>query len=224
MDRGADDTTEAAILRRQMVATQIEARGVRDARVLAAMRAVPRECFAAGAALASAYADAALPIGSGQTISQPYMVARMLELLELRGPERVLEVGTGHGYQAAVLAELADTIVSLERRSELARQATENLRSCGTGTVEVVVGDGSVGYPPMAPYDAIVVAAAAPAVPRSLVDQLVEGGRLVVPVGPEGAQVLTRVTRTREGHRREWFEACVFVPLVGEDGFAPRDG
>lgn len=215
---GRDD--EARALRDRMVDTQIRARGIAAPALLAAMREVPREAFAADASLEAAYHDGALPIGSGQTISQPYMVARMVELLALTGEEHVLEVGTGLGYEAAVLSRLAATVVTIERLPELAAQARATLASLGYGNVEVVVGDGSVGHPARAPYDAIVVAAAAPALPDSLVAQLAPGGRLVVPVGGWGDQTLVRVTRgAGEGFRREWFDRCVFVPLVGREGY-----
>jgi protein-L-isoaspartate(D-aspartate) O-methyltransferase len=203
-----------------MVDVQLRGRGIRDPLVLAAMREVPREAFAAGASISSAYHDGALPIGLGQTISQPYMVARMIELLGLQGGEHVLEIGTGLGYEAAVLARIAGTVVTVERIPELAGVARATLADLGLANVEVILGDGSVGHLPRAPYDAIVVAAAAPAVPESLVEQLAPGGRLVVPVG-SGEQTLVRVTKGAEGgHRREWFDRCVFVPLVGREGYS----
>lgn len=219
MDGRDDDLARA--LRHRMVDEQILARGIRDPLLLAAMREVPREAFAAGASLDSAYHDGALPIGLGQTISQPYMVARMIELLALRGGEHVLEIGTGLGYEAAVLARIAGTVVTVERIPELAAGARATLSALGVSNVEVVVGDGSVGVPSRAPYDAIVVAAGAPAIPEPLVAELAPGGRLVVPVGGWGDQTLVRVTRgAQDGYRREWFDRCVFVPLVGREGYS----
>jgi len=214
------DRDLARALRRRMVDEQVFARGIVDPLVLAAMREVPREAFAAGATLDSAYHDGALPIGQGQTISQPYMVARMIELLLLGGGEHVLEIGTGLGYEAAVLSRIAATVVTVERIPELAAEARATLAALGYDNVEVVVADGSVGHPPRAPYDAIVVAAAAPAIPEPLIEELGPGGRLVVPVGGWGDQTLVRVTKGKDGgFRREWFDRCVFVPLVGREGY-----
>ena len=210
MSRGE---TLAAFLRR---------RGIRDERVLAAMVRVPRELFVPGEDRERAYADQALPIGHGQTISQPFMVATICAALELRGGERVLDVGTGSGYQAAVLAELAAEVVTIERVAELAASARERLASAGYGRIEVRVGDGTLGVPERAPYDAIAVAAAAPAVPESLYDQLVPGGRVVVPVGSRADQRLEIVVRGPDGPQRRASVACRFVPLVGESGFAER--
>ncbi len=218
MDGGDRDLARA--LRRRMVDEQIFARGIVDRLVLEAMREVPREAFAAGASLDSAYHDGALPIGQGQTISQPYMVARMIELLVLGGGEHVLEIGTGLGYEAAVLSRIAATVVTVERIPELAAEARATLAALGYDNVEIVVADGSVGHPPRAPYDAIVVAAAAPAIPEPLIEELRPGGRLVVPVGGWGDQTLVRVTKGKDGGtRREWFDRCVFVPLVGREGY-----
>lgn len=213
---GADDDRS---LRHAMVERQLAARGIRDRRVLDAMRVVPRERFTAALALNEAYADAALPIGHGQTISQPYMVARMIELLSLSGAERVLEVGTGLGYEAAILSRLAREVVTIERLGELAEQARAILAEIGATNVEVVVGDGSLGHPAGAPYDGIVVAAACPAVPRALQDQLGPGGRLVAPVGRPGDQTLTRITRIGDEQRTDLFDRCIFVPLIGAQGF-----
>ncbi|MBI2892563.1 MAG: protein-L-isoaspartate(D-aspartate) O-methyltransferase [Deltaproteobacteria bacterium] len=202
-----------------MVERQIRARGIEDPRLLDAMRAVPREEFTISLTMREAYSDAALPVGHGQTISQPYMVARMIELLELGGTERVLEVGTGLGYQAAILSRLAREVVTIERLPDLASKASGVLAELGFDNVEVVVGDGSLGHAPRSPYDAIVVAAASPAVPRALEAQLAEGGRLVAPVGPSGDQTLVRLTRTGGSLRREHFDRCVFVPLIGAEGY-----
>ena len=215
-----DGSDLRTVLRDRMVDTQIRARGIVDRLVLAAMREVPRELFTANASLDVSYHDGALPIGFAQTISQPYMVARAVELLSLRGGERVLEVGTGLGYQAAVLSRIAGQVVTIERIPELAALASANLGALGYRNVEVVVGDGSVGHAAGAPYDAIVVAAAAPSLPPALIDQLAPRGRLVVPVGGSGYQTLVRVTTgCAGGYRQEWFDRCVYVPLVGRAGY-----
>ena len=203
--------------------SQLVARGIRDARVLDAMRRVPRHVFVDADAQDLAYADRALPIGDGQTISQPYMVASMTEALHLQGDERVLDVGTGSGYQAAILAELARDVVTIERRPELAGAARARLDALGYRNVRVVVGDGSVGYADHAPYDAILVAAASPRVPESLKRQLVDGGRLVIPVGSPDEQRLTIVAREGDRFAESGYEACVFVPLVGAEGW-PEEG
>jgi protein-L-isoaspartate(D-aspartate) O-methyltransferase len=202
-----------------MVEGQLRARDIRDERVLDAMRRVPRELFVPPEEQARAYEDMALPIGSGQTISQPYMVARICELLELRGGERVLDVGTGSGYQAAVLAELADEVHTIERVPELAARARETLDAAGYPHVEVHVGDGTLGLPAHAPFDGIAVAAAAPRLPAALYDQLAEDGRLVVPIGRRRAQLLVVATRSAEGPDVLGSVPCRFVPLVGREGF-----
>ncbi len=193
-------------------------RGIRDERVLAAVAAVPRELFVPEDLRRHAYADRALPIGCGQTISQPFMVATMLEALGLQGG-RALEIGTGSGYQAAVLAELADDVVTVERVPELADEARRTLERAGYGRVDVRVGDGTLGVPEQAPFDGIVVAAAAPAAPESLYEQLAPGGRLVVPVGTQRDQWLEIVERTPEGPVRVRTVPCRFVPLIGSEGF-----
>lgn len=206
------------------LARLLAGRGIRDERVLAAIAAVPRELFVPDDLRRHAYADRALPIGCGQTISQPFMVATMLEALGLDGG-RVLDVGTGSGYQAALLAELADEVVTIERVPELAAQARETLARAGYGRVEVRVGDGTLGVPERAPFDGIVVAAAAPAVPEALYDQLAPGGRLVVPVGTRRDQWLEVVERREDGPRRHRTVPCRFVPLLGSEGFdEPRRG
>ncbi len=205
--------------RTDMVEWQLRRRGIRDERVLAAMARVPRELFVPLEARRLAYSDNALPIGWEQTISQPYMVARICEELHLRGGERVLDVGTGSGYQAAVLAELSAETITIERIPELAATARANLAAAGYGRVEVVVGDGSLGVPDRAPFDAIAVAAAAPAPPPTLYDQLADGGRLVVPVGERADQELQIVERRPEGPTIVRTIPCRFVPLVGEGGF-----
>jgi protein-L-isoaspartate(D-aspartate) O-methyltransferase len=216
------DRSEAS--RERMVREQIAARGVRDARVLAAMRKVPRELFLRESLEEFAYQDTPLPIESDQTISQPYIVAYMTECLRLTGGERVLEIGTGSGYAAAVLAEVAGEVYTVERYGNLAASARERLHRLGYGSVHVLHGDGSLGWPEHAPYDAIVVAAGGPDVPVSLREQLVVGGRLVIPVGPTARlQKLVRITRVAE-HRydEEELMEVAFVPLVGAEGW--REG
>ena len=202
-----------------MVDAQLRGRDVVDERVLAAMERVPRELFVPEKLRARAYDDAALPIGGGQTISQPYMVARICEALALTGTERVLDVGTGSGYQAAVLAELAAEVDTIERIPELAERARASLEAAGYGRVSVHVGDGSRGLPERAPFDAIAVAAAAPELPRTLYEQLEPRGRLVVPVGRRGMQRLEVIVRSPEGPAVLRSVPCRFVPLLGEEGF-----
>jgi protein-L-isoaspartate(D-aspartate) O-methyltransferase len=205
-----------------MVERQLATRGISDERVLDAMRAVPREAFVPADLVGDAYADGPLPIGEGQTISQPYVVALMAEALELTGSERVLEIGAGSGYAAAVLGELAEEVVAIERHRSLADEALRRLRELGYENVEVIWGDGSKGWPERSPYDAIVVAAGAPAVPEALREQLAVGGRLVIPVGPDRTlQELLRVRRlsTTESSQ-ETLGGVRFVPLVGEEGWA----
>jgi protein-L-isoaspartate(D-aspartate) O-methyltransferase len=202
-----------------MVQRQLRERDIEDERVLAAMERVPRHVFVPPELREHAYEDAALPIGSGQTISQPYMVARICEALALTGRERVLDVGTGSGYQAAVLAELVAEVDTIERLPELAERARESLRAAGYDRVRVHVGDGTRGLADRAPFDAIAVAAAAPELPKALYEQLEPRGRLVVPVGRRGVQRLEVVVRSPEGPAIVRSVPCRFVPLVGEDGF-----
>ena len=203
----------------RMVDEQLRGRDITNERVLRAMEEVPRELFVPSDLRKRAYDDAALPIGWGQTISQPYMVARIVEELGLDGDERVLDVGTGSGYQAAVLAQLADEVHSIERIPELAEQARRNFEAAGVDNVEVHEGDGSRGLPEHAPYDAIAVAAAAPGFPQALYDQLTPGGRLVVPVGGRRGQRLEVIVCSPEGPAVLRSVPCRFVPLVGEEGF-----
>ena len=201
--------------RREMVERQLRGRDIVDGDVLRAMERVPRELFVRPRDRDRAYDDAALPIGYGQTISQPYMVARICEALAVRPGHRVLDVGTGSGYQAAVLAELGAGVVTIERIPELAEQARANLAAAGYELVEVVVGDGTLGVPERAPFDAIAVAAAAPEMPPKLYEQLRPGGRLVVPVGGPRAQRLEVIVRSPEGPAVVHSVPCRFVPLVG---------
>ncbi len=205
--------------RKQMVETQLRRRGISDSRVLAAMEKVPRDRFLLNPNDSGAYGDHPLSIGSGQTISQPYMVALMTEHLRLGGGEHVLEIGTGSGYQAAVLAELSRSVVTIERFPDLAERASSVLAELGYNNVQVFVGDGSLGWPDSAPYDRIIVTAAAPEVAEPWVDQLVDGGLLVVPLGDRWGQTLTVVTRRGTKLDREKICGCVFVPLVGEHGY-----
>jgi protein-L-isoaspartate(D-aspartate) O-methyltransferase len=202
-----------------MVEQQLRQRDVTDERVLEAMERAPRELFVPEEQRDRAYDDAALPIGGGQTISQPYMVAKICEALALHGNEHVLDVGSGSGYQAAVLAELADDVDTIERIPELAELARANLAAAGYDRVRVHVGDGSRGVPERAPFDAIAVAAAAPRFPQALYDQLEPRGRLVVPVGRFGIQRLEVIVRSPEGPAVLRSVPCRFVPLVGEEGF-----
>jgi protein-L-isoaspartate(D-aspartate) O-methyltransferase len=204
-----------------MVERQLRRRGIRDEAVLAAMAAVPRERFVPPDMRSHAYSDDALPIASGQSISQPYMVARMTELLGPQPGMRILEVGTGSGYQAAVLAQIGCRVISVERHPALADAARTRIEAAGMADrVRIVVGDGSVGRPDDAPFHGIVVTAAAPAVPEPLPGQLADGGRLVVPVGPRGLQELILVVRNGDAFERHDCGGCVFVPLVGQAGFA----
>jgi protein-L-isoaspartate(D-aspartate) O-methyltransferase len=213
--------TEAsyAALRERMVDQQIKARGVLDPRVLAAMRKVSRHLFIPRHLWDQAYNDYPLPIGADQTISQPYIVALMTELLEIKETDRVLEIGTGSGYQAAILAELAAAVLSIDRVGGLAGQARLVLDSLGYTNVKIRVGDGTLGWPEEMPFDAIIVTAGAPKVPRPLTEQLALAGRLVIPVGDMWSQTLTCVRKTREGLKFEYHGGCRFVRLIGKYGW-----
>jgi protein-L-isoaspartate(D-aspartate) O-methyltransferase len=207
--------------RADMVRRHLEARGVRDHAVLRAMGRVPRERFVSPADRAHAYDDRALPIDAGQTISQPYVVAIMTEALELAAASRVLEIGTGSGYAAAVLGEIAARVDTVERHADLAESAGRVLADLGYVDVHVHEGDGSLGWPPAAPYDGIVVTAAGPSVPTALVEQLADGGRLVLPVGDrDRGQRLVRVRRTGATVTEEDLGGVAFVPLIGEQGWS----
>jgi len=221
MSRGADahgeDRFETA--RRNMVNAQLAGRGIKDSRVLDAFLRVPRHVFIPHASAFEAYADHPLSIGSGQTISQPYIVALMTEALALGGNETVLEVGTGSGYQTAILAELAARVYTVERLPELAAAARKTLDALACGNVEYSTGDGTLGLPEHAPYDCILVGAAAPEVPKSLITQLAAGGRLAIPVGGQYSQMLKLVTRERSGIISRELCPCIFVKLIGREAF-----
>ena len=205
--------------RNRMVEEQIIARGVKDERVLAAMRKVPRHEFLPEGIRGMAYQDSALPLGEAQTMSQPYMVALMTEQLELKGHERVLEIGTGSGYQAAVLSELCEKVYTVERIKKLADRARESLDRLGYRSVAIKVYDGTYGWKEMAPFDAIMVTAGAPDVPAPLVEQLKEGGRMVIPVGERFGQTLLKIVKTPAGPVTERSIPCMFVPLIGNHGW-----
>lgn len=208
--------------RELMVERQLRRRGISDERVLEAMERVPRELFVPESVRDLAYEDGALPIGYGQTISQPYIVATICSLLELSGDERVLDVGTGSGYQAAVLAELAREVVTIERVPELYELAKTALAEAGYDRVDVRLGDGSLGVLDRGPYDGIAVAAAAPTVPRALYEQLSDNGRLVLPRGSRWGQELVQVVKTEDGPVERASVPCRFVPLLGAGGFEQR--
>ena len=206
--------------RLKMVEEQVVARGIKDARVIAAMRKVPRHVFVEEALQNQAYSDRPLPIGEKQTISQPYMVALMSEALQLTGKEKVLEIGSGSGYQTAILAEMARQVFSIERILSLTMKARMLLINLGYTNVEVKFSDGTEGWIGESPFDAIIVTAGSPDIPQPLVHQLAAGGRLVIPVGDESAQDLIRLTKTEEGIKREDLGGCRFVKLIGRHGWS----
>jgi protein-L-isoaspartate(D-aspartate) O-methyltransferase len=208
-----------ALQRRAMVDEQIRKRGIRSLRLLEVLERVPRHLFVPEELVAHAYEDRALSIGDGQTISQPYIVAAMTEYLELVGNERVLEIGAGSGYQAAVLSKLANEVVTVEKNESLAEAARERLAALGYRNIHVKIGDGTLGWPDDAPFDAVLVAAAAPTVPAPLVEQLAEGGRLVIPVGYTDKQMLLRIRKSAGQILEEKLFACQFVPLRGRYGW-----
>jgi protein-L-isoaspartate(D-aspartate) O-methyltransferase len=205
--------------RLSMISRQLRARGINNDRVLAAFAKVPREEFVAAELRENAYEDRPLSIGCSQTISQPFIVAYMLQAADVRPDDHVLELGTGSGYQTALLAELAKSVVSLERHAELAQTARERLSRLGYSNVEIIAADGTLGYADHAPYDVVMVSAAAPHVPQALIDQLAENGRLVIPVGVRQSQNLVLVRRTQQGIQTSRLEGCAFVPLIGAQGF-----
>jgi protein-L-isoaspartate(D-aspartate) O-methyltransferase len=205
--------------RASMLKQQLRGRGIRDERVLAAMAKVPRQAFVAAADIPQAYGDFPLPIGAGQTISQPFIVAAMLEKLELRPEDRVLEVGTGTGYEAAILGELAAEVLTVERQPELVEKARAILQRLGYRNVRVIQGDGSRGLPEQAPFDKILVAAAAPRIPETLIEQLADGGRMILPVGSRSEQQLQLVRKVGNEVVITSEDLCRFVPLVGEQGW-----
>jgi protein-L-isoaspartate(D-aspartate) O-methyltransferase len=209
--------------RELMVERQLRRRGISDERVLTAMGRVPREYFVPEEVRRSAYNDSALPIGHEQTISQPWVVAAICQALHLDGTENVLEIGTGSGYSAAVLSELADRVISIERVPELGETARDKLDQLGIRNVEVIVADGSRGYPERAPYEGIAIHAATPEAPHSLLAELAESGRLVVPIATGTADLLTAFIRTEDGLRQETIGPCRFVPLIGAEGFHSED-
>jgi protein-L-isoaspartate(D-aspartate) O-methyltransferase len=202
-----------------MVAEQVRRRGIRDERVLAAMAKVPRHLFVPLDSQSESYEDRPLPIGDGQTISQPYMVAIMTQALEMKGGEKILEIGTGSGYQTAVLAEMSRQVFTVESLSALIQKAETRLRDLGYENVRCRLGDGSKGWPEKAPFDGIIVTAGAPAIPEALKAELAEGGRLVIPVGSRYSQNLLKITRAGNVFEEEEITGCVFVPLVGESGW-----
>jgi protein-L-isoaspartate(D-aspartate) O-methyltransferase len=205
--------------RRKMIYSQLTARGIASQAVLDAMDRVPRERFVAPGYEEQAYADCALPIQTGQTISQPYIVALMTEALELTGAERVLEIGTGSGYQAAILAELAQHVVTIERHPELARRAAALLDELGYQNITAVVGDGSLGWPQLAPYDRIIVTAASHRCPPALEEQLADGGLLVIPLGDAENQNLVQMRKQGDRWQTTSLSLCRFVPLIGEQAW-----
>jgi protein-L-isoaspartate(D-aspartate) O-methyltransferase len=205
--------------RLKMVEEQITSRGIKDPRLIAAMKKIPRHLFVEEALQSQAYSDHPLPIGEKQTISQPYMVALMTEVLKLTGKEKVLEIGAGSGYQAAILAELAERVFSIERIRSLAIRARELLYELGYFNIEIKIFDGTLGWAEKGPFDAIIVTAGAPDIPQPVIDQLGLGGRLVIPVGNAFSQDLIRMTKTEEGIRREDLGGCRFVKLIGRHGW-----
>lgn len=207
---------------KEMVQKQLVSRRITDGRVLAAMEEVPRHLFVEKSLRDEAYDDTPLPIGQGQTISQPYMVAVMTQLLQLKGDERVLEIGTGSGYQAAILTRLCRWVYTIEAIEKLSNQARQAIALCGYPNITFMVGDGTKGWPSESPFDGIIVTAGAPDIPRPLVEQLREGGVLVIPVGDRWSQTLKRVIKTAKGFDVENHTGCRFVDLIGEHGWSHR--
>jgi len=212
-------TNDFSFARKRMVQDQLSARGIKDERVLTAMRKVPRHRFVEEGLWSQAYGDFPLPIGEGQTISQPYIVALMTQALELQPDDKVLEIGTGSGYQVAVVAEIARRVFSVERISAIAAKARKILDELGYSNVLIKIADGTAGWPEEAPFDAIIVTAGAPVVPEPLLTQLATGGRMVIPVGDMYSQELARIVKTHEGFKKEDLGGCRFVKLVGDHGW-----
>jgi protein-L-isoaspartate(D-aspartate) O-methyltransferase len=206
-----------------MVELQLRRRGIKDDRVLHAMEGVPRHQFVPEPLRVDAYADMPLPIGNGQTISQPYIVAAMLEALQVRQSDRVLEIGAGSGYMAALLGELAAEVFAIERHADLAERARATLEMLGYRNVQIIVGDGSNGYPSAAPYDRIIASAAAPIIPPALIEQLAEGGRMVIPVGPAHAQQLHLLRKLGGEANVTMLDPCRFVPMIGESAYRAQE-
>ena len=222
--RQAEISDAYALPRTRMVEQLRDMYKIRDERVLASMNLVPRHLFVPEAIQSQAYKDNALPIAAGQTISQPFIVARMTELLELKGRERVLEIGSGSGYQTAVLGHVARKVFSVERIPELAAQAKELLLWLGYRNVSFKTADGTEGWKSYAPFDAILVAAGGPEIPKPLVEQLEIAGKMVIPIGPDQkSQILVRVTRTESGFAKENCGPCAFVPLIGSHGWENKE-
>lgn len=205
--------------KKSMIETQLKSRGISNAAVLQAMRRVPRELFVGRENVRAAYTDGPVSIGCGQTISQPYMVAMMTESLQLKETDRVLEIGTGSGYQSAVLREITPYVYSIERIAALAERARNILYETGYGDIALKIADGSLGWIEEAPFDAIMVTSGAPMVPESLMKQLADSGRLVIPVGSRNHQQIFRITRDRERYVKEEMISCIFVPLIGQYGW-----
>jgi protein-L-isoaspartate(D-aspartate) O-methyltransferase len=214
---------EQSVARRRMVEEQLRVRGIHDPHVLRIMGAIPRHLFVDATLDLKAYADSALPIGAAQTISQPYIVALMTQALDLTGEEKVLEIGTGSGYQTAILAELAERVFTVERIASIGAAARERLIAMGYTNVIFRLADGTVGWREMGPYDRVVITAGAPRVPTFLADQLRAGGVAVMPVGASKKQSLVKVTRTEHGLEERILCDCAFVPLIGKDGWARRE-
>ena len=217
-----NDMEDFKRLRDLMVDAQLIPRGIKDERVLSAMRKVPRHIFVDDYMQHKAYDDMALPIGDEQTISQPYMVAIMTELLELKGDEKVLEVGTGSGYQAAILGELSREVFTIERKALLAKKAEERFQALGYINVHVITGDGTLGLPEESPFDRILITAGSPKIPEPLIEQLADGGIIIAPVGIRFSQQLLIVRKSKEGISEQTHVPCVFVPLIGKHGW-PED-
>jgi protein-L-isoaspartate(D-aspartate) O-methyltransferase len=209
--------------RRLMVKKQLRSRGIKDERVLDAMESIERHRFVNEEMSNRAYDDCALPIGENQTISQPYMVAVMTELLELKGNEKILEIGAGSGYQSAVLSKLAREVFSLERIESLALRSGELLRELGISNVHVIVADGTLGYLDSAPFDGIIVTAGAPDIPDQYLEQLNVNGSIVIPIGSRHSQVLYKVTKTADGIEKTMSTSCIFVPLIGKSGWSEKE-